>query len=396
MQEARWLKSRILLAFATPTLLAHAGCSTPEHSAKMANAVEASEKAPSDTMCKTWLKGRQRTWCTTGIEAKALRAKDVSVSQGCPEKLDITKLSKALKGKKLGRLKRTETEVIRLHEKSQTASSDCGQNICCYVWAGKGRRSGGENIIRGRPLMVADSVTQASPSQSPTWLAGPPLKALGLNLSQDRRSTVANFWVQAALAEHASVASFARASLELMTVAAPAALLRDYHSAALDEINHATLCFRAAVAFGSKEMSPGALPSVPLRQPCLEEIAYNTFKEGCVIETMAAVEASIAAKKIDDPTLRRHAHRIADDEMRHSELAWRTLDWALENVPHSSIERISASLPAIREEALTGYETSEGLETYGILDGATRQHIAEHVWDTVIRPSWDTLVMKRG
>ena len=165
--------------------------------------------------------------------------------------------------------------------------------------------------------MVADAVIQASPSHSASWLAGPPFQPLGLNLHPNRRAAVANFWLRAALAEHASVASFARASLELMTVAAPAALLKDYHSAALDEVNHATLCFSAAVAFGAEELSPGPLPAAPLRQASLDAIATNTFKEGCVVETITAVEAAIAAKRIDDPTLRKHAQRIADDEMRH-------------------------------------------------------------------------------
>ena len=58
------------------------------------------------------------------------------------------------------------------------------------------------------------------------------------------RSAVADAWVRDALAEHASVASFARCMLELMSVGAPPQLLS------------------AAALAANDEVRPGPLPSI--------------------------------------------------------------------------------------------------------------------------------------
>ena len=59
----------------------------------------------------------------------------------------------------------------------------------------------------------------------------------------DADSVQARKWLAAALAEHASVASFSKFALELLAVGAPASLLQRAHQAALDEIRHAQLSF---------------------------------------------------------------------------------------------------------------------------------------------------------
>ena len=46
----------------------------------------------------------------------------------------------------------------------------------------------------------------------------------------------AQAWRLSGLAEHSSVAAFARAALELMAVGAPAELVADAHQAAIDEV----------------------------------------------------------------------------------------------------------------------------------------------------------------
>ena len=60
------------------------------------------------------------------------------------------------------------------------------------------------------------------------------------------RTQLAMHWEAAATAEHASVAAFARHSMQLMALAAPMQLIRDAHEAALDEIRHARLSFALA------------------------------------------------------------------------------------------------------------------------------------------------------
>jgi hypothetical protein len=57
--------------------------------------------------------------------------------------------------------------------------------------------------------------------------------------------------------EHASIASFAKFSLQLVMVAAPSALLADAHAAAVDEIHHARVAFALASRLLGRPLGPG-------------------------------------------------------------------------------------------------------------------------------------------
>lgn len=144
------------------------------------------------------------------------------------------------------------------------------------------------------------------------------------------RQAIAASWADAALDEHASVASFARFSLHLLAVAAPPDLLVAAHRAGLDEIAHARACFEIAGAYAGEALSPGPLRlSGDLLGPLdLASIAAAAVIEGCVGETVASLEAREAAATARPESLRRALARIAEDEGRHAALAWRFVAWA--------------------------------------------------------------------
>ncbi len=188
---------------------------------------------------------------------------------------------------------------------------------CCYNWR--------DEEGKGRPLVV-DGIARVAPvlPASGGWTERREVRPVETELA--RRLGAA--WLNDALAEHASIASFARAALELMAVGAPSGLVRAVHAAALDEVRHARACFGLAAAYGV-EGSPGVLPPAPLRSANLVELAVTTFHEGAVGETLGALAASRAAAGCADPAVRSVLEGIAEDETRHAELAWRTLGWAL-------------------------------------------------------------------
>ena len=66
-----------------------------------------------------------------------------------------------------------------------------------------------------------------------------------------------------------------------------------------------------------------------LVQEGIEAIVVLTFREGCVGETVAALEAREALDHATDPEVRAALERIAADEQRHAELAWRVVSWGL-------------------------------------------------------------------
>jgi hypothetical protein len=73
-------------------------------------------------------------------------------------------------------------------------------------------------------------------------------------------ATVA-WWIDAARAEHASIAAFGNLSLQLMAVGAPAALIEATHLAALDEIRHARDAFAIASRLAGRPIEPGPFPA---------------------------------------------------------------------------------------------------------------------------------------
>ena len=203
---------------------------------------------------------------------------------------------------------------IRFSE-SWTAHERLAENpgACCYSWF--------EPCPGGRPLRGEDGRAVVAPVARDAGWSGLPVDA-------PRDPERARRWARAAQFEHASVASFARFSLELLALGAPAALLARAHRAALDEIAHAELAFGLAASFGGEDLGPGRLPLAPESEAITPEaVARATFRDGCVAETLAALEARRDLATARTERERAALERIADDEEDHAELAFATLAW---------------------------------------------------------------------
>jgi hypothetical protein len=156
-----------------------------------------------------------------------------------------------------------------------------------------------------------------------------------------------------AAAEHASIASFARTSLELLALGAPADLVRDTHLAALDESEHARKCYALASKLAGRKVGPGALPVHRLDAPTYATFAAATFIDACVGETVGAALLREMASRESVVEVRTTLEEIAADEERHAELAFRTLAWAVAaggEEAASAVRNALESLPlAVRE-----------------------------------------------
>lgn len=191
-------------------------------------------------------------------------------------------------------------------------------------------------------------------------------------------------WLADARLEHASVAAFARFSLELLAVGAPPSLLADAHRAALDEIEHARLCFALASEPGA-EQGPGplALDRLPVRQ-LVSEVVRAAMEECCCGETFAALVAQRALVDCTHPEARRALERIAVDEARHAELGWRFVAWA---VAHFGVSARTAAAEGMRAGlqrlGATAGHGEPGLEGYGRLSPANLAAVAASAADTI-------------
>jgi hypothetical protein len=160
----------------------------------------------------------------------------------------------------------------------------------------------------------------------------------------DRRAALARQWTRAALAEHASIASFARFSLQLLAVGAPPDLLSEACAAAADEVRHAEICFALASRYAGRAVGPGPLAiegSLPAKTELLE-MTLSLVGEGCIGETIAAVQAAVDASSTRDPVVQACQREIAQDEQRHATLAWRALAWALPRLDAPARARVAA------------------------------------------------------
>ena len=219
------------------------------------------------------------------------------------------------------------------------------------------------------------------------------LKQRSEGLPPAARRAIVEHWTRAAQMEHASVAAFSRFSLQLLAVGAPPSLIEDAHRAALDEIKHAELCFSLAATYAGHGIGPGPLPvdERALSAWDLQSIAVGTVEEGCVGETIAALEAQTSAELAQDEAVRAVQLRIYEDESRHAELAWRFVRWAAElgGTPLRTALRDAFERTIARFEEATRLESihERRLEAHGILSERRKHALRAQIMKEVIRPA---------
>lgn len=225
----------------------------------------------------------------------------------------------------------------------------------------------------------------ASAVTSPDWSDSLVLQAV----DQPVRKLLAEHWVAQGLAEHASVASFAKFMVQLVHLGAPADLLASANRAVSDELMHARACFSLAAGYGAGSVGPGVLNTGGCleHEVCPEQVLRETLIDGCINETLAAVEAAHLSKKVLDPTVAEILESIARDESRHAALAWRTVRWLVSEDPGrmAIVHQVIAS----EQASLLGRPLpaqAPDLEMYGVLGPRMRAELARHAFDAVILP----------
>jgi hypothetical protein len=192
---------------------------------------------------------------------------------------------------------------------------------CCYTWV--------TPCPGGRAFRDATGTPSVARTLERTdWAAA--IGALATtHLSAEERAVLADHWTREAAFEHASIASFAQLTLDLLSVGAPPDLLEATQRATLDEIEHARITFALATAYGARPVGPAALAALPGTSRTLAALARSTFIDACVGESVASAALAEASRASSDPVLRDLLATMSRDEERHAELAWRIVAWAL-------------------------------------------------------------------
>jgi len=246
--------------------------------------------------------------------------------------------------------------------------------------------------VPGRPIRdahdvpVLASTKRLAHTNLDAWADAIDLRAHAADLDPDTRTILAKAWSEIAAAEHASIAAFAQLALDLLALGAPSDLVDATHEAARDEIRHARTGYAIALAFADATLGPGPLV-VPARPAIdLVTLATETFRDGCIGETIAALEMHEASKRAV-PELEPVLARIAEDESRHAELAWRIVAWAVCEGGTDVRDAIGAITFAYGEQA----RPARG-GMFGIVDGATLAAVWAHALAVVVVPCRDELL----
>jgi hypothetical protein len=248
----------------------------------------------------------------------------------------------------------------------------------------------------GRPLREGGELVVAPTAQRDGWSVR--ARAIA-ELSAAERAYAAGAWSRDAAYEHASVAAFARLSIDLMVHGAPAKLVDAAHAAARDEIRHAQLCYGIATELGGAAVGPGPLAlATSSRAPSLEQLAVDCFRDGCVDETVAALTAEEALRRCEPAAIQTALATIADDEARHAELSYRILAWALSIGDAALRARIASELDRVRDElgAATPAAAPHAnhTERCGIVQPRTAAMVRRRVLADIVVPCTEALLAR--
>ncbi|MFT5681767.1 MAG: hypothetical protein ACI8RZ_002679 [Myxococcota bacterium] len=222
-------------------------------------------------------------------------------------------------------------------------------------------------------------------------------------LPAEARAQLAVEWRRAALDEHASVAAFARLTLELLAFGAPADLVAATTSAATEEVHHALLGFQLASAYAGEPVGPGDFPlgeTLPLTRD-LAAFAAATVREGCIGETLTTLLALECLAASTDRAVQATLKRITDDEQGHARLAWATVRWAIDaggEPVRAAVAEAFAELEGGRvplpERLATGPHRAH-LVAHGLPDAAMARAALDRARLEVILPAAATLLRRR-
>jgi hypothetical protein len=264
---------------------------------------------------------------------------------------------------------------------------------CCYM-----AEMTASEVCEGRPFVVGGAARTADVVARGDFCAA--VHPVVAALEPPTRRALAEAWAADARHEHASVASFARFVLELLSLGAPAELVRAAQQAIGEEIRHAELCFGIASALSGETIGRGPLDmrGALAGRGDAAAMAAAVVREGCVGETLAALAALAARDAASDPAVRAALGEIAADETSHAALAWRAAAWMWEHgdaATRAAIERAFAEAAPTSGVSPAGAIDPGIARAFGRLPDEERAQVVARGLAEVVRPCARALTSAR-
>ena len=235
-------------------------------------------------------------------------------------------------------------------------------------------------FVRGRQLRRFGRVLLPPVRRGSSWAHAGTDR---VSVPEELCGAVAAQWRENGRTEHASVAAFARVTLDLMSLGAPPGLIASMQRDALDEIRHTELCFSLARAIDGQALEPGPFPAARQREIAslprplaLARLAVDSLIDGALHEGVSARIIAKLAKRCEDPAIRAILKEIAQDEGRHAAHGWDVVEWCVAEggspVLHALLGGIDV-LPERMESPLPFGATEGAWERWGIHGHALEQ-----------------------
>lgn len=191
---------------------------------------------------------------------------------------------------------------------------------------------------RGRQLRVLGDVKLAPLAPETSWTTpAQEISEAPEVFDAAERAEIAEAWRKNGLTEHASVAAFARLSMELIALGAPPELIQGAHEDALDEMRHTTWCFDLARRLDGKNDGPREFAAARSRMFSfgpkrlrLAQLAVESLIDGALNEGISARVVGELAREVTDPEIKEMLRAIASDEGRHAAHGFEIVKWCVE------------------------------------------------------------------
>jgi hypothetical protein len=230
------------------------------------------------------------------------------------------------------------------------------------------------------------------PARKIDW---PKLDASGLDAA--KRAIVGASWKERARQEHLAIGAFALVAQELAAEGCDAIVLSLVTKAACDEVRHADICTKMAIALLGEENVPvryRGLPNVPKHggESASTRVLLHVVEMCCLSETITGVYFTEMHRRATNPVARAVIASLLADELDHGRVGWAYLAARHRD---RKLDGLESALPAMLvrtvDRALApraGAEDDVAMEAFGFLGNAAAREAVERAANEVIKPGF--------
>jgi hypothetical protein len=215
------------------------------------------------------------------------------------------------------------------------------------------------------------------------------------------RATVGASWRERMKQEHLAVGAFALLARELAEEGCDLVVLSLVTRASSDEVRHADICRRFAVALLGEEAVPArvrGLPKVPMHDgaSARDRVLFHVVEMCCLSETLTGVYLTEMLARTTDPVARVAIESLLEDEIDHGRVGWaylaeRASQGRAGGLSASLVPMLDRTFRAVFDSAARAPRDDAKLERGGYLGAHAAADLYARALGDVILPGFETL-----